>query len=331
MQLNVLGVQGGGGIIIHPFKDCLIGNIETRSIFNTPRDIQWKLNFESPLYKKFTDKLQDVDVIVGAPDCGHSSILSYSRRKALSNPNDNDSLNNYIRAIHQYEPKFFMLENLPKLLDAWNKDIHLIFARYRLLINKTSVASWGNSQVSRVRLVVIGVRRDLPVEYDFKLDLLPWPSEDQLQSSSQLIKGLGKKEIPELCHVREPLDKSICLYYGDRRNITGQEAQDIWLGEYRNEGRWPVPGTKMKNQPGIYRNFAQDLPKTVRKQNRQFNHMGLMLTPREIARIQGCPDDFKLWYDEKRSLYCINKARITTAKCPPYEIGQWFYKTLKNL
>lgn len=330
MDLKVLGVAGGGGVIIHPFKPILAGNIETRSIFNTPGDIQWKLNFDQPLYKSYRNDLGDINVIVGAPDCGHSSILAYSRKKALSDPNQNHSLNIYLKAIHDYQPKFFLLENLPKLIESWDKDINLIFADYRLVIHKTSVSSWGNSQLSRVRLVIMGIRRDLSPEYDLYLEHLPFIPQSKLKKSAELIQGL-EKEIKSICHVREPMDKSICLYYKDARNITAKEAQFLWMGKYKNECRWPVPGSKMKNQPGVYRNFAQNYPLTVRKQNRQFNHHGLMLSPREIARIQGIPDNFNLWYNEEKGLYCINKARVTTAKCPPYEIGQWFYNKLINL
>ena len=46
MNLQVLGVNGGNGIILHPFKNQLIRNIEPRGVFKTPGNAQWKLNFK---------------------------------------------------------------------------------------------------------------------------------------------------------------------------------------------------------------------------------------------------------------------------------------------
>ena len=103
------------------------------------------------------------------------------------------------------------------------------------------------------------------------------------------------------------------------------------MGEYKDKKKWPVNQGNLRNQPGVYRNFAEDLPLTVRKQNRQFNHRGDMLTPREMARIQGLPDHFKIWYDEDQHYYCINKGRTTIAKTPPYEISKWFYNIIKRI
>jgi site-specific DNA-cytosine methylase len=331
MKFKVLGVCGGNGVILHPFRNNLIRNIEPRSAFKTPNDVQWKLNFEAPLQTRISPEneglLSDrITAIIGAPDCGHSSVLSFSRAKKLGNPRENLSLNTFIQSVGDYEPNFFLMENLPKLLSSWGKDFPKLFPNYRLQYINKSVSAWGNSQVSRVRLVVVGVNRRLASDYDEQFTL---PKQPKLKTCKELLKGL-RDEDPCICNIRESLSTRICLYYRKQRNITAAEAQELWLTEFRNEKRWPVNMPRMKNQPGVYRNFAEDHPLTVRKQNRQFNHRGLMLTPREIARIQGVPDDFYLWYEADKHQFCINKARTTCAKTPPYEIGQWFYDILNE-
>jgi asparagine synthase (glutamine-hydrolysing) len=58
----------------------------------------------------------------------------------------------------------------------------------------------------------------------------------------------------------------------------------------------------MKNLPGVYRNLANEYPLTARKQNRQFNSLGYIMSPRELARIQGLPDDFKIRNGTKKYL-----------------------------
>ena len=45
-DLKVLGVCGGQGALLFPFRDKLIGNIEPRGVFHTGREEQWKANFK---------------------------------------------------------------------------------------------------------------------------------------------------------------------------------------------------------------------------------------------------------------------------------------------
>jgi hypothetical protein len=45
-DLKVLGVCGGQGALLFPFKNKLIGNIEPRSVFHTKSESQWKANFK---------------------------------------------------------------------------------------------------------------------------------------------------------------------------------------------------------------------------------------------------------------------------------------------
>lgn len=321
MNLRTLGCCGGNGVILHAFRKQLISNIEPRSIFHTPNQIQWRLNFSVPFDKDLAIRYpkSSVDVIIGAPDCGHSSILAYSRAKKLSDPKENISLTFYTGQINYYKPKLFLMENLPKMAEV--VDLEQSFPDYDLRVFNESVSVWGNSQYSRVRLVVIGIRKDL--ELDGYLIELPNLKEFNHKNVNELFDGLGKMNGIH-CHVREPDDYTIPLYIDGKRKITVKEAREIWRTRFKDKSRWEVEDEKMKNQPGVYRIFGNGYPLTVRKQNRQFGPDGNMLTPREIARIQGIPDNFKLWYDPDRSLYCINKARVTVAKTPPYEIGAWF-------
>ena len=321
MKLRTLGICGGNGVIIHPFRNQLISNIEMRSLFHTPNHIQWRLNFNVPFEKDLSIRFakNSVDCIIGAPDCGHSSILAYSRAKKLSNPKENISLTFFMGSIGYYKPKIFMMENLPKMAEVVN--LEESFPEYNLSIFNESVSAWGNSQFSRVRLVVVGIRKDIP--FDRELISLPDLTNYHYKNVNELFEDLGKMNGIH-CHVRESDDYTIPLYVDGKRKITVKEAREIWRTRFKDHNRWEVEDEKMKNQPGVYRIFGDGYPLTVRKQNRQFGPDGNMLTPREIARIQGIPDSFKLWYNPSQSLYCINKARVTCAKTPCYEIGVWF-------
>ena len=90
-KLRVLGVCGAQGALLHPIKKYLIGNVEPRSVFWTPKNEQWVSNFgDIPLLRSIEDLEEKtsshIDVILGSPSCGHSSVFSYSRKKTLGKP-----------------------------------------------------------------------------------------------------------------------------------------------------------------------------------------------------------------------------------------------------
>lgn len=320
-SLKVLAVCGGNGVICHPFKTQLVANIEPRAIFKTPGNVQWTSNFgKIPLFhtvdafvREFGTK-PDVDLLIGAPDCGHSSILSYSRSKSLHNPRDNASLTTYLNAVKTFQPTVFFMENLPAMLKTITRnELRSFFDEYRLSFICKSVTAWGNSQKNRIRLVVIGVKRDSDVSSKPFRNITPVA---ELKTAGELIEGLV---LGESGHIREDINTRITLYAGKKMALT--EIRDEWLK--RGVSRWDVEGRRFFTAPGVYLNLKHKAPSTARKANRQFNHEGLMMSPRELARIQGVPDTFNIWIDKGRLGYCINKGRASITKCPTYEMGVW--------
>lgn len=168
-KLRVLGVCAGQGALLFPFRENLLGNIEIRGVFHTPGEEQWKLNFgDIPFYKGFCLQEFDekVDIIISSPDCGASSVMRLSKVKELGNPKDNRSLNLVIASILEYKPKIFLIENLPRLLTLLPKDFfEETFKDYKLIFHERSVLDYGNSQISRKRLVIIGVHKKTGKKY----------------------------------------------------------------------------------------------------------------------------------------------------------------------
>lgn len=328
-NLKVLAICGGNGVICHPFKDHLIANVEERALFKTPNDVQWKMNFpNTPLYTKMDKFVEDfstkpdVDLIIGAPDCGHSSILSYSRTKRLHNPRDNKSLTQFLQSVKMIQPKVFLMENLPAMLKEISKaEIKEYYEEYRLKFIEGSVSMFGNSQKTRKRLVIVGVLRGSGWNLKDLVKGLVKEGDDHLKTSGELLEGLV---YGESAHVREDIDDRITLYAGFKMSL--RDIQTEWLK--RGVSRWEVLDRRFMNAPAVYLNLKDAYPMTARKANRQFNHEGLQMSPRELARIQGVPDTFKIWFHEGKQGYCINKGRTTVTKTPPYEIGLWLSRNM---
>lgn len=122
-KLNVLGICAGQGVCLYPFHRSkyfrVIGNIEPRGVFYAKGNPQWKANFgDIPMDKQLKIKGR-VDIIIGHPDCGDSSILRMSRAKQKGSVDSNLSIQVFLLAITSYKPRLFLLENLPGFLKSF--------------------------------------------------------------------------------------------------------------------------------------------------------------------------------------------------------------------
>lgn len=332
--MQVLGVNAGNGVILYPFKSKVVGNIELRSVFHTVGNYQWGLNFgDIPLIRKLNADLSNlpnipnVSIIISHPDCGHSSVLAYSRAKKFGNPKENKSLTLFFKSVSYYNPELFLMENLTALIDNYGeKDLIAALPNYNLVFHHISVSELGNSQINRKRFLLIGVRKDLPKFISKVFGNIY--SINELQNSGELIKGLEILN-PDIGHIREDENDVITLYAGYKDVI--KNIRNEWITTRAKAKRWTTPNNNFSTAPGVYKNLEFDYPATVRPTNRQYNHRGEMMSPRELARIQGIPDTFKLYYDTNKHKYCINKGRVTVTKTPPLEVSEWFYKQVMKI
>lgn len=339
-NLKVLGVCQGQGALLFPFRRNLIGNIEPRGCFHTPKEEQWKLNFgDVPFVRKFEDiensLPKNVDIIIGSPNCGNSSILSYSRKKSLGKPREDESINMFIKVTQKLQPKMFLMENLPRLLDFISEnDWGTMFLDYDLLFHCNSVSDYGNSQVSRVRLTIMGVRKGLS---RFKIkDYQRIFKVRDIKTTRELLEDarLCPNNQPFSGNIRELPTHKVCMYDfrdDDKTKLELEAIRKLWIGDFSHCYKWPINSAKMKTLPGVYRNNADRPPMTARKQDRQFRPDGVIMSPGELAVIQGYPRKYKIFTVEEPSKrgYWINKGRVSVTKGPSYEIGIWFKKCIK--
>jgi len=322
-NMKILGINGGNGVILYPFRKHLVANIEPRGVFRTPENKQWRSNFpDIPLYKdlaKLNFEPNELDLIIGAPDCGHSSILGVSRNKVYGDPRANESLNMYIAGVKKFLPKVWAMENLSKLLETipkteWREN----FPEYKILFHDNSVFDYGNSQKNRVRLVIIGIKKGIGISTEHFRSVF---QVNDPKLCGELAEGLI---YGENAHVREDIDSVLTLYAGYK--TSAKVIRDKWLET--NWTRWQVEGRNFSTAPGVYRNLDTQYPNTARKANRQYNQAGLMMTPRELARIMGVPDAFEIVIEKDKLGYWINKGRLTVTKGPPMEVSKWLKKCL---
>lgn len=327
-ELRVLGVCAAQGALLYPFKDYVVGNIEPRAVFHTPKEEQWKLNFGDIPFVRTPQELdtKDIDIIVGSPSCGHSSVFSYSRKKTLGKPREDITLNLYLSSVKKYLPQIFLLENLPKLLEViqigeWEHNL----PEYNLIVHCHPVTVFGNSQKSRKRLVLIGVRKDSRVNphiFDKTFRIC------EILNLCQIKRLVNRKK-----NYRESDDKKLAMYHfadKTKRGLTVAEVRKLWKTEFKNDYKWPMRTHKMKTLPGVYRNRRRALPLTVRPSSRQFNPHGRIMGLEEYRVIMGFPETFKVYFDEAKATYWLNKGRNTITKGSVAQVGYWFLKCIKD-
>ena len=335
-KTRVLGIAGGGGALLHPFMNDknyqILGNVEPRPVFYTKDLENWRLNFgDIPFQRELILGIKHPNIIVGSPDCGASSTMRLSKVKELGNPEKNKSINLVVEAILYYKPELFLLENVPKLLnlvseEAW-KDT---FKDYKLVFHVHSMMDLGNSQISRKRLLIIGVKNGtskFKIKQFKRIFQVNTPKVSRKLLEAAYFKGNNTNYMPAK-------DKEFAMYdyrkLPEKKNLTVREIHYLWKHDFKNERKWPIKSKKMATLPGVYKLDADLYPLTVRPCDRQFRPDGWPLGLEDFRNIMGFPKSFKIYFDTDNPIYWLNKARNIFAKGACYEVGVWFKTCIEN-
>lgn len=325
-DLKILGICAGQGALLFPWRKQLLGNIEPRSVFHTQKEEQWRLNFgEIPFLRNELPEKWHPDIILSSPDCGASSTMRLSKAKELGNPEKNKSIQLVIEGIMQYQPKVFMIENVPRLINLMPEKVwQEALPNYHISFKVNSVSDFGNSQVSRKRLIIIGIKNTAK-SYIGCFDIIFSVNTPKL--SRFILEAANMQPLI-------PFDKVLAMYdyrkLPKKKNLTVKEIQHLWTHDFKDEKKWPIKTAKMQTLPGVYKLDPDKPPLTLRPADRQFRPDGLPLGIQDFKNIQGFPKRFQIYLPEENYLYWLNKARYTIAKGAVYEVGIWFKKCIKK-
>ena len=325
-DLKILGICAGQGALLFPWRKQLLGNIEPRSVFHTQKEEQWRLNFgEIPFLRNELPEKWHPDIILSSPDCGASSTMRLSKAKELGNPEKNKSIQLVIEGIMQYQPRVFMIENVPRLMNLMPEKVwQEALPNYHISFKVNSVSDFGNSQVSRKRLIIIGIKNTAK-SYINCFDIIFSVNTPKL--SRFILEAANMQPLI-------PFDKVLAMYdyrkLPKKKNLTVKEIQHLWTHDFKDEKKWPIKTAKMQTLPGVYKLDPDKPPLTLRPADRQFRPDGLPLGIQDFKNIQGFPKRFQIYLPEENYLYWLNKARYTIAKGAVYEVGIWFKKCIKK-
>ena len=268
----------------------------------------FKLNH--PKSKLLTDDIRklsidffpdDIDGIIGGPPC-----QSWSEAGAQRGIEDSRGklFFDYIRILKAKQPKFFLAENVSGMLaDRHSEAVKSIVelfkcCGYDLTITLVNAKDYGVAQ-ERKRVFYIGFRQDLNINFKFPNGSTQWES-DKL-TLRDVIWDLQFSAVPSS--------------QGNFHNEKAENSNEFFTGTFstifmsRNRVKsWDEQAFTVQAS-GRHCQLHPQAPKMifVSQNDRRFvkgkEHLYRRMTVREIARVQGFPDDFKFVYSNLNDAY----------------------------
>lgn len=242
----------------------------------------------------------EIEGIIGGPPC-----QSWSEAGSLKGIEDarGQLFFEYIRILKEFKPKFFLAENVSGMLANRHseavKNILYLFdeAGYDVSLTLINAKNYGVAQ-ERERVFYIGFRKDLKIKFEFpkgstemegKLALrdIIWDLKDTA------IPALDKnKHNPKAINNNEYFTGSYSTIFMSRNRVKSWDEQAFTVQASGRQCQLHPQAPKMELVGKDKRRFVPGQESLYRR-----------MTVREVARVQGFPDDFKFVYDDVNMAY----------------------------
>ncbi|MBE7064590.1 MAG: DNA cytosine methyltransferase [Ruminococcaceae bacterium] len=317
-----LGFEKAGFTI--PVANEFDKNIWDTFIVNHPKTKLIKGDIRNIKEEDFPDK---IDGIIGGPPC-----QSWSEAGSLRGINDERGqlFYEYIRILKDKQPKFFLAENVSGMLANRHagavKNIFDMFDNcyYDVSITLVNAKNYGVAQ-ERKRVFYIGFRKDLNITFTFPKG-----------STEDDSKKITLKDI-----IWDLQDTAVPAAEKNKHNVNAINNNEYFTGSYspifmsRNRvKRWDEQAFTVQAS-GRQCQLHPQAPKMIKHDHNDYRfvegkeHLYRRMTIREVARIQGFPDDFKFIYTNTNDAYKMigNAVPVNLA----YEIAVAIKKALRSV
>ena len=330
--MNVISLFSGCGGLDLGFEragfDILVANEFDKTIWDTfeanhPKTKLIKGDIRNIEESNFPDK---VDGIIGGPPC-----QSWSEAGSLKGIEDNRGklFFEYIRILKDKQPKFFLAENVSGMLANRHseavKNIISMFEEcgYNVSLNLVNAKDYGVAQ-ERKRVFYIGFRKDLHINFQFpegstKEDNKKITLKDiiwDLQDSAVPAEKKNHRN-PNAINNNEYFTGSYSTIFMSRNRVKSWDEQAYTVQASGRQCQLHPQAPKMVKVGKNDCRFVKGKEKLYRR-----------MTVREVARIQGFPDNFKFIYDKVDTGYKMigNAVPVNLA----FEIAVAIKKTLEE-
>ena len=268
----------------------------------------------------------DIDGIIGGPPC-----QSWSEAGSLRGIEDarGKLFYEYIRILRDKQPKFFLAENVSGMLSSRHANAveniisSFVDCGYDVSVNLVNAKDYGVAQ-ERKRVFYIGFRKDLNIKFNFpqgsteekskKLTLNDTIWDWQFTAVPALEKN---KHNPQVINNNEYFVGAFSPIFMSRNRVKGWGEQAFTVQASGRQCQLHPQAPKMIFVEQNKRMFVPGKESLYRR-----------MTVREIARIQGFPDDFKFIYENVGDAYKMigNAVPVNLA----YEVAMAIKKSLEE-
>lgn len=268
----------------------------------------------------------DIDGIIGGPPC-----QSWSEAGSLRGIDDDRGklFYDYIRILKKVKPKFFLAENVPGMLASRHNEavtnIISTFEKCGYTVSVTIVNAKNYAVAEeRKRVFYIGFRKDININFVFPKGSTE--NDDKKITLRDIIWDLQDTAVPSA-----PKNYANPNAVNNNEYFTGAYSS-IYMSRNRVKS-WDEQAFTVQAS-GRQCQLHPQAPKMIKfgKNDCRFvegkEHLYRRMTIREIARIQGFPDDFKFIYDKLDNAYKMigNAVPVNLA----YEIAVSIKNQLEN-
>lgn len=266
---------------------------------------------EADITKLNEKELPDADVVVGGFPCQPFSNAG----NRLGTEDDRGNLYlDIIRIIKEKQPKVVVMENVRGLLSMKNKDgsklidtiVYLLENAglgYKVNYKLLKASDYGVPQ-NRYRIIIVGIRRDLGIDYKFPE---PTTKDYEKLTVGEALKGVEKVKNQNDVWELSPQSKELVKYIpegGSWKNIPYDKLPDR-MKRIRDD-------MKRYHSPNFYRRFGRNEINGTITAAATPENCGILhpiedrrYSVREIARIQSFPDSYEFIGSSVSSKYKI--------------------------
>lgn len=243
----------------------------------------------------------EVDGIIGGPPC-----QSWSEAGSLKGIEDDRGqlFFDYIRILKEFKPKFFLAENVSGMLanrhSSAVQNILQMFESvgYDVTLTLVNAKDYGVAE-ERKRVFYIGFRKDLKIQFGFpkgstKEDSKKITLRDIIWDLQDTAVPSGDKNYhnPEAINNNEYFTGSYSPIFMSRNRVKGWDEQAFTVQASGRQCQLHPQAPKMVK-------YASNDCRFVEGKEERYRRM----TIREVARVQGFPDDFKFLYKDTNTAY----------------------------
>lgn len=218
-----------------------------------------------------SDDIPDCDVITGGFPCQSFSVIAQNPKRLGINSDKGKLFFEMCRILKEKKPKCFVAENVKGILSANNRETFPLIIKefekcgYDVFYKLLNAADFGIPQ-KRERVFIIGFRKDLKIDFEF-------PTGTHKKSEYIPLKLFLDNQVEE-------------KYYFSKRAVLGMLNSKKKMGKGRVQDITKPCNTVGAHLAKVSLNSTDPVLIDKGKYRR--------FTPREVARIQSFPENFKL-------------------------------------